>query len=238
MITRHFGETQIVTAAPFKSFVSCTLGTAGLTSACGGTLSNALGLCWSGYIIDRLGLSKEFASVLLVPSIQQDPNTSATSCFYYGITLGLQHASSTSGSWQDYSTGEWPIKQSLLAQTTTTATSTAITDLAPSRETLALGPNAYYLSTAGTCTTSTHYAHFVSYSNMAINLAGCKRFVRVLIRPEIEPGGTTCSAAAGMNTMVSLVFGHPTSGPTGLLDTVRGRIIVTSGCSTATGTST
>jgi hypothetical protein len=244
MITRHFAETQIVTAFPYKCFVSCTVATTSpnMTSACGGTWSGALGYTWSGYIIDRLGLMREFNSVTIVPAITQDPNTSATSCNYmYGVSLGLQHASSTSGSWQDYSTGEWPAYQGLLAQTTTTATSTGVQNIDGwTREGLELGPIAYFLcSTVGNCATSTHFSAFVSSANNTINLNGCKRFIRLIIRPEIGVKVTTCSVLAGMETMASLVFGHPTESPSGTTSAVvRGRVIVTSGCTTASGPST
>lgn len=238
MITRHFAETQIVTAFPYKSFVSCTLGTAGLTSACGGTYSGALGYTWSGFIIDRVGLAKEFNSVLIVPAAFQSQAATATSTgSFFGFDVGLQHASSTSGSWQDYSTGEWPARQALLCQTTATATSTAVTDLAPTREALALGPIAYLMTTGGTCTTTTGMSSYVSTRNMAIGLGGAQRFLRVIVRPQIEMGGTTCSAI-GMDFMASLVFGDPTEGPVTPSNAIRGRVIVTSGCTTASGTST
>jgi len=154
------------------------------------------------------------------------------------VSLGLQHASSTSGSWQDLSTAEWPARQSLLAQTTTTATSTAVTDLAPNREMLVNGPIAYFQTTGFSCNTSTQMAAFVSTRNSAISLVAANRYLRVIVRPDIEIGGTTCSVSAGMDTMVSLVFGHPTEGPVSPSTVLRSRIIVTSGCTTASGTST
>lgn len=234
MITRELKNIQVVPgfhtpgsyAAP-ALFHSCTV--AGFTSACGGPLSTDVGYyAWGGPIIDRLALNDSFNAVAVALNARADITTSVESTAmvkYYGLTIGLQHSSSTAASgFSNLSTGEWVIDYPL--QQVSTATSTAA-GLYTVEGAGVAASHAGLLSTALSSSTSTGYAVYVGPAPV-FSLEAAKRYVRAVVAPHIEVTGC---GSPGLSVNGVLVFGYPGSGPAST-DAPRGRVQVTSACST------
>src|SRR5512139_841980 len=165
MITRDLGDVQIVTAFDLRQFGSSAYGSTalgmGTVCACGGP--NPLGTldaAYTGYLIDRLGLRRNFATALVVPTAVVNPQYCASSTVagdkFYALSYGIQHATATGGTFKNLSTGEWVTKQGLYHRTTTTSTadtSSVNRDSLPDGSTdHGLG---FVLSSAAATTTST-----------------------------------------------------------------------------------
>lgn len=224
MITRDLASVNSVHALDQMAFHSCTV--SGFTCTCAGPINSAVSTtAYPGRLIDRLGLSRRYAAVKVVVAGYGDIQASAGSTAmtnYMGIAVGLQHSATTcSGDFTDYSTGDWGPEEAF--QVVTTATSTS----SPFYNVQALSANAAgILTTALTTSTSTGYANFVGTGATAIPLAGAKRFLRVVIAPHIE---TTGCAGSNMKVSASLIFGIPEEAP---VASPFGRVHVTSACST------
>lgn len=242
MITRDLANITVVNAfdsTPAGGYRSCTVSGVG-TTACAGVLSTDLGLFgFGGFMIDRLGLKDNYAAAAVAVEASAHVATSAASTVqltYYAVTVGMQHSSSTcSAGFTNLTTEQWLTDAPLLIQTTATSSGTAFGW--SSEGTLVAAPIAVFASTDAGLTTSTGYARFVG-SAPVFNLANAKRFVRVVIAPNIM---TTGCATLAMDVRANLIFGDPSAAPfavtlvDGTLSTeraVRGRVVVTSGCST------
>jgi hypothetical protein len=224
MITRHLAETQVVHAFDQVSFHSCTV--SGLVCSCGAQdTGGALPFSYTGRLIDRLGLNRNFNAVVIAPSAYGALGASATACSirYFGLSLGLQHAASTAGPFVDYSTADWPAETAL--QGVSTATSTGDPYYSVGNASISAN-NAALLTTGLTTSTSTGYATYVGQNSGAIPLTGAARFIRIIVAPHIEATGC---ASPPLLVSASLVFGQPDSAP-GV--TPLGRVAVTSACST------
>ncbi|MCR4375688.1 MAG: hypothetical protein NUW22_12645 [Acidobacteria bacterium] len=227
MITRFLDEAEAVTALDSVSYHSCNV--AGFSCSCGGALSTsgAIPFGYSGYMIDRLGLQRNFQSVKIVPTFKGVVQTSAaftSYTAYLGVSVGLQHSATTcSEDFGDYSTGDWPGEQALQAMTTSTSTADqfySVAGAAVSDQIAAL------MTTAARTSSSTAYAVLATYGIKAIPLTAAKRFVRVVVAPHLEATGC---GGSNMTGGAVLIFGHPDEAPqTGL----NGRVFVTSACST------
>ena len=243
MITRDLGNITVVSAfdsTAAAGYRSCTVSGTG-TCTCAGVLSTDLGIFgFGGFMIDRLGLKDTYSAVAVAVDARAEVQTSAASTVqltYYAITAGLQHSSSTcSGGFTNLSTGQWVTDRPLVIQTT--STSTAATNYSAEGALVAL-PLAVISSTAAGLTTSTGYARYLGEAPV-FALDAAKRFIRVVIAPNIT---TTGCATPAMNVTASLIFGDPGRGPfeifnvdgtesTAIGSRVRGRVHVTTGCST------
>ena len=237
MITRASANLQIVGAIPTlpnttdgfhdwaKTGGTCTC--AGVVST--GTFPNSTG--FAGYIIDRLGLSQNFNSVAIGVQARANysPISSADSTAhftYYGLGIGLQHSSSTcSGGFTDYSTADWKVDQPFVVVTTATSTASAFYTVEGAGVADSI---ASVLTTALTSATSTGNALFIGGPAPVFNIAPAKRFIRAVIGPHIETSG--CGQASMFVQGGVMVFGDPDKGPAD--STIRGRVHVTSACST------
>jgi hypothetical protein len=231
MISRSLAELDVVIAFDQKTFHSCTV--SGFVCSCGSVdTGGALPNSYAGYIIDRLGLSRQYQAVLLGVYGSGSRQSSAGTCTadYLGVSVGLQHSSSTcSGGFTDYSTGNWQTEQPFVW--VTTATSTAASPFFSNEQSLLTVitqvPAATVMSTAASTTTSTGYAQLVSCPATALPLDGAKRFIRMIVAPHIETTGCAGSFAVIGG---SLVFGAAEEAPSPF--TIRGRVHVTSACTT------
>lgn len=230
MISRNLAELDLVVAFDQKTFHSCTV--SGFVCTCGTVdTGGALPFSYAGYIIDRLGLARQYQAVMLGIQGSGSRQSSAGTCTgdYIGVTVGLQHSSSTcSGGFTDYSTGLWQAEQPMVW--VTTATSTGVSPFFSNEQSLLTVitqvPAATVMSTAASTTTSTGYAQLVSCPATALPLDGCKRFIRMIVAPHIE---TTGCAGTFANIAGSLIFGAAEEAPSPF--TIRGRVHVTSACS-------
>lgn len=229
MITRDLANTQSVGAfnAPAAGdFHSCTV--TGFTCTCGGFVSTDIGfLGFGGRIIDRLGLRENFAAVVAAVQAKANVTTSAESTAmvkYYGLTIGLQHSSSTcSGGFSNYSTDEWVNDYPLVEVSTATSTGASFYSVEGADVAAA---SARLMTTGLTSSTSTGYAEYAGRAPV-FDLVGAKRYIRMMIAPHIEATGCG-SPTLSVNGI--LIFGDPGAGPHST--SIRGRIHVTSGCST------
>lgn len=242
MITNDLSNLTIVSAFDSSAaggYRACTVAGTG-TCTCGGYLSTDIGLFgFGGFMIDRFGLKDNYAAAAIAIDAQAEVGSSAASTVmltYYAITAGLQHSSTTcSGGFSNLTTADWITNRPLLIQTTATSSGTAFGWT--SEGTLVAAPIALFASVEAGNTTSTGYARYVGDAPV-FNLAEAKRFIRVVIAPNIL---TTGCATPAMSVRASLLFGDPSNGPfivtnvDGTASTqrnVRGRVIVTTGCST------
>lgn len=228
MINRFLSEAEYVHAFDAVTFHSCTV--SGFTCSCGAQdTGGALPFSYTGRLIDRMGLSRNFQAVKLVASAQGVIQTSGVGTTamiqYLGLSLGLQHSATTcSGGFVDWSTGDWGGEQAL--QNVTTATSTASGLYTVAGATVSPVGLAQVLSTALTTSTSTGYAALASGGSNAIPITGAGRFIRIVVAPHIE---TTGCAGSNMTVTGGLIFGHPDAAAA---PAPFARVFVTSGCST------
>lgn len=226
MISRDLGGVNVVHAFDQKLFHSCTV--SGFTCTCGTVdTGGALPFSLAGYIIDRLGLTRSYNSVVLSAYGMGSRQSSAGTCTgdYVGVTLGLQHSSSTcSGGFTDYSTGTWQTERPFTW--VTTATSTAASPFFSAEQALMGAPASTQLSTAASTTTSTGYIALVGGPAAGVPLDGAKRFLRLLVAPHIE---TTGCGGSNANIGGVLIFGDEDESPAPTVS--RGRVHVTSACS-------
>lgn len=224
MITRDLASVNSVHAFDQQIFHSCTV--SGFTCTCAGPINSAAGATsYPGRLIDRLGLSRRYAAVKVAVAAYGDIQCSAGSTAmtnYMGLAVGLQHSATTcSGDFTDYSTGDWGVEEAFQVATTSTSTS-AWAYSAQQLSAVAAG----VLTTALTTSTSTGYASFVGTGQTAIPLTGAKRFLRVVVAPHIE---TTGCGGSNMKVSAVLIFGSPEEAP---VAAPLGRVHVTSACST------
>lgn len=247
MITRDLGNITVVSAFDSTAaggYRSCAGGPGG-TCTCAGVLSTGLGLFgFGGFMIDRLGLKDSYSAVAVAVDARAETGTTAASSVqltYYAITAGLQHSSSTcSDGFTNLSTAQWITDRPLVIQTTSTSTGSAGSAYFNGNEGfLVATPQAVISSTVAGLTTSTGYARYLGEAPV-FALDTAKRFIRVVIAPNIT---TTGCGTAAMSVNASLIFGDPSKGPfetlnvdgvelTGVGQRVRGRVHVTTGCST------
>lgn len=239
MITRDIKQLLVVPAFRHTAkFIACGATNLGTCTCDGG--STAAGSCswFPGYIIDRLGLSRSPKSLAVVPTVFAEIQSSDENAKFqhYAISFGLQHASSSGGTFADYSTGDWIENAGLWRQTTATATACSYYT-AVQRDTADVlgGVLTTTTSTAGGITvsagaSSTGYAYYAGNA-ATFSLGGAQRYVRVVIKPIIN---STACGSGGMTVSAAAVFGEQDLSPasyTGSVAMVK-RIIVTTGCST------
>ena len=247
MITRDLGNITVVSGfddAAQSGFRACA-GTATGTCTCAGYLSTDIGLFgFGGYMIDRLGLKDNYSAVAVAVDARAEVATSAASSVqltYYAITAGLQHSSSTcSGGFTNLSTAQWVTDRPLVIQTTSTSTGSAGAAYFNGNEGfLVATPQAVISSTVAGLTTSTGYARYLGEAPV-FALDAAKRFIRVVIAPNIT---TTGCVTPAMRVNASLIFGDPGRAPFEIINVdgtestengsrIRGRVHVTTGCST------
>tara|TARA_R110000751_G_scaffold67156_8_gene137067 strand:+ start:4602 stop:5330 length:729 start_codon:yes stop_codon:yes gene_type:complete len=242
MITRNLDNITVVAAFDSTAaggYISCG-GPAG-TCTCAGNLSTDIGLNgFGGFMVDRLGLKDNYSAVAVALNARAEVHSSAASTVqltYYAITAGLQHSSSTaSADFTNLSTGEWVTDRPLVITTTSTVASGA--SYTADGALVAL-PLTIISSLTPGMTTSTGYARYVGEAPV-FALAAAKRYIRVVVAPTVL---TTGCATPPLNVQASLIFGSPGKGPftnynvdgtesTELGSRVRGRVVVTTGCST------
>lgn len=235
MITRDLASLQAVDGFNTPStgagnapapFHSCTV--AGFTSACAGQLSTDVGyFAWGGVLVDRLGLTQRFSAVAALVRARAQVTTSAESTAmvkYYGVTIGLQHSSSTcSGDFENYSTGTWVEDYPLVQVSTATSTTGSFYT---AEGAIVADAQAALMSTALTSSTSTGYAHYAGPVPV-FPLEGAQRYIRMVVAPHIEVTGC---GSPGLFVDGVLLFGYPDTAP--LSTSIKGRIQVTSACST------
>lgn len=238
MITRDIQQLQVVPAFVHAArFHTCTFN--GVTSvACAAGGSSAIGSSefLPGFIIDRLGLSRNYNSLMVAPLVWGDYATTGAGIFWAGLSFGVMDASASGGTFAAYSTADWVVSRGLWAQTTATSTSGNIFS-AVQRDvglTSNIGIGAVLSSTTSTgggvtitsLTTSTGFCYYAG-PGASFSLQGAKRFVRVVIRPHLE---TTGCGAGTLDVRAAAIFGEPDEAPspTGPAK----RILVTSGCAT------
>ncbi len=247
MITRDLGNITVVSGfddVAQGGFRSCA-GTGTGTCTCAGYLSTGIGLFgFGGYMIDRLGLKDNYSAVAVAIDARAEVGTSAASSVqltYYAITAGLQHSSSTcSDGFTNLSTAQWITDRPLVIQTTSTSTGSAGAAYFNGNEGfLVATPQAVISSTVAGLTTSTGHARYLGEAPV-FALDEAKRFIRVVIAPNIT---TTGCATPALRVDASLIFGDPGGAPFTIKNVdgtestangsrIRGRVHVTSGCST------
>ena len=231
MISRHFGETEYVHAFDLETYSPCN---SVEVTACGTVdTGGALQFSFGGRIIDRLGLGRGYRGMQPVIAAHGTPGTSAfLTCTikYLGVAWGVQHSSTTcSADFNDFSTADWPAEKALWVMTTSTTTGGA-TGLYSSEHRNISSFNGGFLSTAPTTSTSTGYAVYVAgKENQGIQLDGAQRYLRLIVLPRIESTAGACTCALTLGVAAGIVFGDPDESPAAV---PRGRIHVTSGCST------
>ena len=236
MITRDVNQLQVVPGFHHNAkFVTCEdlVG----TCSCAGGVEQACSTWFPGYMIDRLGLTRSFNSLLIAPVVVADiastDNAGNARARYYGFGVGLQHTSATGGTWANYSTGDWIYDQGLWSQTTATATACHTFYSAVQRDTAFTLGGVMATATSTTpgisvqaASSSTGFAYYTG-PGASFSLAGAKRYIRVLIRPRIE---TAACAQGKMSISASRIFGEPGEAPGP--DTPVKRVLVTTGCAT------
>jgi archaellum component FlaG (FlaF/FlaG flagellin family) len=246
MITRDLGNLTIVSAfdsTAASGYRACTVSGTG-TCTCAGVLSTDLGLFgFGGFMIDRFGLKDSYSGVAVAVDARAEVLTSAASSVelhYYAITAGLQHSSSTcSGGFTNLSTAQWLTDRPLVIQTTSTSTGSANAAYVNTDGKVVSDYSTVISSTAAGLSTSTGYARSVGEA-ATFALDAAKRYIRVVIAPNIM---TTGCLTPAMKVNASLIFGDPGRGPFTIFNTcgtestalgsrVRGRVQVTTGCST------
>lgn len=244
MITRDASQLQVVPGFVSRArFTGCAVG--GFTCARDGATS-AIGSSefWPGFVIDRLGLSRNFNSVMVAPVVHGDYATTAGPNFaVLTLSVGLQHTCTTGGTWAALSTEKWLDRIGLWRQST--ATSTANLSFAQVQRDVGLstvlgigGQLATATATAAGAsmtvgTSSTSLVYYVA-PGAVFDLSGAKRYVRSMLRLQHETtvdfgGAGSCGLAGGsVHMSAALVFGEPDEAqpPT----TPTKRILVTSGC--------
>lgn len=237
MITRDIHQLQVVPAFHHNAkFVTCEDLVGTCTCAAGGVTGAGTTSWFPGYMIDRLGLTHSFNSLLIAPVVLADiastDNAGNARARYYGVGIGLQHTSATGGTWADYSTGDWFVNQGLWSQTTATASACHTFYAAVQRDVSTTLGGIMATATSTTpglslqaATSSTAFAYY-SGPGAAFDLGGAKRYVRALIRPHIE---ALACAQGKMSITAAAVFGEPGEAPAG--NPVK-RILVTTGCAT------
>ena len=233
MISRDLANTQTVHAFNPPSTGTdptafCIVTLAGTTCTAAGTLSTAAlnGYGFGGRIIDRLGLAENYNAVVPVVSSWGEVEPCATTCVarFLGVSIGLQHSSSTcSADFSNYSTELWQGRRPLHMVGTSTSTAAPLYN----SEAFLLSTTDQGLLTTG-ATTSSGYAVLVGGPAPAFPITGAKRFLRMVVAPHIE-GVCTCGFPQ-LFVFGSLLFGDPDKGVASC--TPRGRVVVTCACST------
>ena len=205
---------------------------AGFTCAEQGTMSTAalLGLGFAGRIIDRLGLRQNYNAVIPLVSAWAEVYASSTltKVRYQAVSVGLQHSSSTcSADFSNFSTDLWKGRRPLTIVTNTTVScsmfwSCTNSDAFDLQSTVQSG-----LLTTGT-TTSTGYAVLISGPETVFSLGAAKRYLKMVVAPINMATGT--DTGTGLFVIGSLLFGEADQGPAETA--LRGRTVVTCGCST------
>lgn len=241
MITRDVHQLYAVPAFINNArFTGCTL--AGYTCTESGATS-AIGSSefFPGFMIDRLGLPENFKSLMVAPNVYGDLQTSVGTgnIAVIRLSVGLQHTSATGGTWANYSTQDWIADKGLWRQST--ATSTANLDYTVVQRdvglTSAIGIGGLLSSSTSTGTgqdmtagTSSTSLIFYAGPGPAFDLAGAKRFVRVLFRLQHLTTGDVCTGAGTVHMSGVAVFGEPDEAQPPYAPFRR--ILVTSGCAT------
>ena len=237
MITRDVSGLEVITGFPLKNFMGCTLaapanGFAPSVGYSSGPAPNTgLTYAWPGYMIDRQGLPRGYQSV----KVQAGGSGVWVACStgtwwaYFGMAIGLQHASATGGTWADYSTGSFAAERAAWYMATTSSTNDEFYNVR----------NPSGAKTGGYMTTSTNNnllsdsiscGHLFANNSADFDLSQAKRYIRMLVAPRFESTGA-CGGPQ-INITGSLVFGNPDEAPAAPLSNLR--VYVTSGCSTST----
>jgi len=245
MITRDLAQTYIVPMFVHNSKIgTCD---SPFTCTCAAGVAGAGSTYFPGFVVDRLGLPKNFTAVALAPMIYAEQNSSDenSKLRYQGISLGLQHTSASGGAWSDYSTGDWlggtAVGAGLWRNTTVSSTvdMAVIDNYAYQLDIGVAGTLGGILATASSTSaglsvsagaTSTGQAYYAG-PPAVFDLTGAKRFVRALVRPVL---GTTACGNLGAWVSGVYVFDQPDVAPGSLLSTDNQlrRILVTTPCAT------
>jgi len=246
MITRDVHQLQVVPAFVHKApFYACSIDGYTCTEGSGETSAIGDSGFMPGFIIDRLGLQRAYASLMIAPVAYGAVTACSTATkvvTYMALSIGLQHASASGGTFANYSTGDWIVKQGFWRQTTATSTAELFyaavqRDVGLSTE---IGLGAVLSATATSTsagrsivsgTTSTQQAYYAG-PGPAFDLGGAKRFLRPLVHlHQWSTGGSTdVNGVSHVMVSAAAVFGEPSEAqpPQGPVK----RILVTSGCST------
>lgn len=238
MITRDVSQLFVVPALYHNArFNSCTV--AGFTCYTDGATS-AIGSSefFPGFVIDRLALPYEYNSMAVVPTLYGNYGGSGDGTGFVtgALSAGIMHASASGGTFAAYSTGTWLVGASLWRQTT--ATSTANTAYSIVQKDVGYTSELGIGGLMGTATstsagqgmvggTSSTGSLFYAGKPARFDLTGAKRFIKVVIRPQIESTGC---GAGGFHMSAAAVFGEP--GYANPSVAAAKRILVTTGCAT------
>ena len=238
MITRDVSQLMVVPALAHNvRFNSCTVTgftcyTDGATSAIGSSEF------FPGFVIDRLGLPRQFNSLLVAPVIyghHGSTGAGAGDILVGTLSAGIMHASASGGTFAAYSTGDWLVGQGLWRQTTATSTANTMhsviqQDVGLTTEIGLGGLTSTTTSTASgqSAVAGTSSTGIVLYAGPGpvFDLTGAKRFIKVAIRTQFE---TTGCAGGGFHMSAAAIFGEPGEAQPGLPSK---RILVTTGCAT------
>ena len=242
MITRDVHQIYVVPGFVNNArFTGCTL--AGYTCTESGATS-ALGSSefFPGFIIDRLGLPRNFNSVLVAPVLFGDYQTSVGTGNIAAITLsaGIMHSSSTGGTFTAYSTQDWLDRQGLWRQTTATSTATTKQYFTAIQRDVGLtseiGLGGVLSTTTSTAlegvaagASSTSLLYWAG-AGPAFSLQGAKRYIKVAMRLQHLTTGDVCSGAGRVHMSAAAIFAEPDEAQPPYYPNKR--VLVTSGCAT------
>ena len=245
MITRDAHQMQVVPGFTHGAKIySCAIDTytcaeAGQTSALGDS-------GWfPGHIIDRLGLQRQYNSLLIAPvAVGQVVacSTATKLVTYMALSAGVQHASASGGTFTAYSTQDFLTNSGFWRQTTSTSTGGLFytevqRDVGNSTE---IGHGAVLASTATSTsagesivsgTTSSGIAYYAG-PGAVFDLSGAKRYLRPILRFHTwsSGGSTDVNGVSHINLSAAAIFGEPGEAPASTSPSKR--ILVTSGCAT------
>lgn len=244
MITRGVYQLQVVPAFVHRAkFISC--GIDGYTCTEGSGETSAIGDSgfMPGFVIDRLGLSRSYNSLLIAPVAYGQVlacDTATKLVNWAALSVGLQHASASGGTWTSYSTQDFLVKEALWRQTTATSTAAGFysavqLDVGLSTE-IGLGgryPSSATSTAAETLTagTTSSGVHYYTGPGAAFDLGGAKRYVRALIHAHMwsTMGDTGVNKQTDLLLTAAAIFDEPGEAPP--IAQVK-RVLVTTGCST------
>lgn len=243
MITRDVHQIYVVPGFVHAArFLGC--GLAGYTCTESGVTS-AIGSSefFPGFIIDRLGLPRNFNSLLIAPVLHAELKTSQATGNIAAITLsaGIMHSSTTGGTFTAYSTGDWLDRQGLWRQTTATSTGTTNQYFTAIQRDVGLTSA---IGLGGTMATATSTASGESVSVGAsstsliywagagpvFSLQGAQRYIKCVLRLQHLTTGDICSGSGPVHMSAAAIFAEPDEAQPPYVATKR--ILVTSGCAT------
>mgnify|MGYP001593683314 CR=1 FL=1 len=246
MITRELHEAYIVPMFVHNAkLTGCGDNNIGTCTCAGGVsvASPSSGNFFPGLVVDRLGLPRNYNSLLLAPVMYAEQNSSDELAKVRGmaISFALQHTSASGGTYADYSTGDGVHNAPLWRNTTVSSTAdmAAIDNYAYQLDVGIAGTiggmlvsssstgSGYTVSAGATSTGQAYYAG----AGAVYDLTGAKRYLRAVGKPILH---TTACGSLGTWLSGAYVFGSPGEAPPSLLstDNVMRRILVTTPCAT------